>query len=454
MRIVIAGSGKLGSMLARTVSAEYHDVTVIDEDQAALDRMEDLDVLPVKGNAVSINSLEEADIKHADILVATMRSDESNMLCCLISKRLGAKYTIARIRDPEYLKSMSFVTQELGIDYVANPERATAREIGRMLRFPFTASGVETFARGLVEMVEMRVNGDEPFVGIPLSEYFRNRTANLRVLFCGIMRQGQAIIPKGDFIIREGDNIFVCADYASITSFFRILGKNTKAAKDAMIVGGSRIGFYLCNILEEAGVKTKLIEQNEEKARHLDELLRSTTVICGDGTDQEMLLSEGLKTTDAFVALTDRDEENLMAGLYATHSSNARIIVKSNRLNYSQLLTEMGLESIISPSQIACNIILRAIRARIAGEKSGVERMYRIMDGQAEALEFIVKEGESYLGKTLNDLNVDPDTIVAVIVRGNRVIVPFGGDVIEAGDRVVIMTKRQGVASLGDVLKQ
>ena len=453
MRIIIAGSGKLGSMLARTISAEYHDVTVIDEDQAALDRVEDLDVLPVKGNAVSINALEEADIKHADILIATMRSDESNMLCCIISKRLGAKYTIARIRDPEYLKSMSFVTQELGIDYVANPERATAREISRMLRFSFTASGVETFARGLVEMVEMRVNGDEPFVGIPLSEYFRNRTASLRVLFCGIMRQGKAIIPKGDFIIIEGDSIFVCADYASITAFFRSLGKNTKAAKDAMIVGGSRIGYYLCTILDEAGVKTKLIEQNEEKARHLDELLRSTTVICGDGTDQEMLLSEGLKNTDAFVTLTDRDEEILMAGLYATHSSNARIIVKSNRTNYSQLLTEMGLESIISPTQIACNIMLRAVRTRVAGEKSGVERMYQIMGGQAEAIEFIVKEGESYLGKTLTDLNVDPDTLVAVIVRGNRVIVPFGGDEIEAGDRVVIMTKRQGVASLGDVLK-
>ena len=258
MRIVIAGCGKLGGTLARTISAEYHDVTVIDADQVALDRVEDLDVLPVKGNAVTIDTLEEADVKHADIFVATMRSDESNMLCCIIAKKLGAKYTIARIRDPEYLKSMSFVTQELAIDYVANPERATAREIGRMLRFPFTASGVETFARGLVEMVEMRVVGDEPFVGIPLSQYFKNRTANLKVLFCGIMRQGRAIIPKGDFIIREGDSIFVCADYASVTSFFRTLGKNTKAAKDAMIVGGSRIGYYLCNILDEAGVKTKL----------------------------------------------------------------------------------------------------------------------------------------------------------------------------------------------------
>ena len=453
MRILIAGCGKLGLMVARALVNEDHDITAIDTDDLALERMEELDTLPVKGNAVSISTLEEADVKHADILIATMRSDESNMLCCIAAKKLGAKYTIARIRDPEYLKNMSFVTQELGINYVANPERATAREISRMLRLPFVTSGVETFARGLVEMVEIRAQGDEIFAGIPLADVFRARKNLPRVLFCGIKRGDECIIPKGDFIIREGDSVFVAADYATLTAFLTQVGKDNKIARDALIIGGSRIGYYLAGLLTESGVKTKLIELNEEKARRLDENLKSTNVIWGDGTDQELLLSEGLKNADAFIALTDRDEENLMAGLYATRVCKGRVIVKSNRVSYSELLSEMGLNSIISPSQIACNIMLRVVRARCAGENSGVERMYKLMGGQAEALELIVPEDAEYLGKTLTDLEVDADCLIAVIVRGNKVIVPGGSDHIEADDHVVVITKRLGVVSLEDILK-
>ena len=262
MRIVIAGLGKLGAMLARNLVSETHDVTVIDIDNGPLEKLEDLDVLPIKGNAVSINTLEEADVKHTDILISTMRSDESNMLCCIFAKQVGAKYTIARIREPEYLKSMSFVTSELAINYVANPERATAREISRMLRLPFATSGIETFAKGLVEMVEIRVNGDEPFVGKPISDVFKTRQSNNKVLFCGIKRGNESIIPKGDTIIRAGDNLFVTADYASLTSYLRLIGKNGKAAKDAIIIGGSRTAYYLADALNQSGVKTKIIEIN------------------------------------------------------------------------------------------------------------------------------------------------------------------------------------------------
>ncbi|MBR4235753.1 MAG: Trk system potassium transporter TrkA [Clostridia bacterium] len=453
MRIIIAGCGKLGSMLAGSLVNENHDVTVIDRDEDVLDRLSDLDVLPIKGNAVSVSTLEEADIKHADVLIAVTISDESNMLCCTIGKKLGAKYTIARIREPEYLKNMSFVTQELSINYVANPERATAREISRMLRLPFAVSGIETFVRGLVEMVEVRVNGDEPFVGAPLSEVYKTQKNMPRVLFCGISRDDEALIPKGDFVVKAGDSLFVTADYATITAFFKYIGKNAKAAKDALIIGGSRIAYYLCTILNESGVKTKLIEYNEEKARILDETLEKTTVICGDGTDQELLLSEGLKTADAFVALTDRDEENLMAGLYAAHAGDARVIVKNNRVNYSNLLSTFGMDSIISPTQIARNIIVRVVRAREAGEDSGVERMYKIMGGRAEALEFIVPAGAAYAGIPLAELNVDESSLIAVIVRGNRVIVPFGADTVEAGDHVVAITRRSGTLSLGDILE-
>ena len=451
MKIVIAGMGKLGTMVACTLVNEAHNVTVIDIEDAPLERLEDIDVLPISGNAVSINTLEEADVKHADILIATMRSDESNMLTCIFGKQLGAKYTIARIREPEYLKSMSFVTQELAIGYVANPERATAREISRMLRLPFAAGSVETFAKGLVEMVEIRVNGDEPFVGKPIADVFKARSTTDRVLFCGIRRGDESIIPKGDTVIQTGDIVFVCADYASLTSYLRHIGKNSKAARDAIIIGGSRTAYYLADTLNESGVKTKLIEINEERALYLDEMLEDTTVICADGTDQELLISEGLVNADSFITLTDRDEENLMAGLYATRVSKARVIVKNNRTSYSKLLSEMGLESIVSPTQIACNIILRAVRTRLAGEEAGVERIYRIMGGQAEAIEFVVPADAPYLSVPLMDLGVESGSLVAVIVRGNKVIVPFGSDTIEKGDHVVIMTKRTGLASLGDI---
>lgn len=445
--------GKLGTMVARTLVSEMHDVTVIDMDSAPLEKLEDLDVLPIKGNAVSIDTLEEADVKHADILISTMRSDECNMLCCIFAKQVGAKYTVARIREPEYLKSMSFVTQELQINYVANPERATAREISRMLRLPFATSGIETFAKGLVEMVEMRVVGDEPFVGKPIADVFKDRQSSSKVLFCGVRRGSESIIPKGDTVIQAGDSVFVTADYASLTTYLRNLGKNSKAARDVIIVGGSRTAYYLADTLNQSGVKTKLIEINQERALYLDEMLEDTTVICADGTDQQLLLSEGLRNTDAFITLTDRDEENLMAGLYATKVCKGRVIVKNSRTSYSGLLSEMGLDSIISPTQIACNIMLRAVRTRIAGEQSGVERIYKIMDGQAEAIEFLVPENADYIGIPLARLTVDADSLVAVIVRGTKVVVPFGSDTVEKGDHVVIMTKRTGLTNLNEVIK-
>jgi len=438
-------------MLAHTLVDEKHNVSVIDTDSDALERFDDTDVLEFLGSGVSMDTLNEADIKNADVVISATKSDEINMISCFMAKRLGARYTIARIRDPEYLSSMSFVSKEMKIDYVANPERATAREISRMLRLPFAAS-IETFARGLVEMVEMRVEGDEPFCGIPLNQLYTVKKQMPRVLFCGVKRGNEAFIPKGNFIIHEGDSLFVTADYATMTSFFRYLGLNTNFAHDAMIIGGSRVAFYLADILNESGVKCKLIELNEEKAIKLEEKLKGTTVIQGDGTDQELLLSEGLKYYDAFIALTDRDEENLMAGLYAAKEGSGRVIVKNNRTNYSELLTEMGMDGIISPTQIARNIILRAVRARAAGGGS-IERMYSIMGGQGEALEFITTADANYLGIPLCKLDVDKDSLIAVIVRGNKAYVPFGADTLEDGDRVIVITKRKGIVSLGDVVR-
>ncbi len=455
MQIIIAGCGKLGSILAHSLIEEQHNLTLIDIDGDVLDKCSDaLDALTVKGSCVNVSTLEEADIAHCDIFICTTKNDETNMLGCLIAKKKGAQYTVARIRDPQYLQSMNFVMKELNIDYVANPERATAREIGRMLRLPF-ANSIETFSRGQVELVEVRVNGDEPFVDMPLKNVYVKSRNMPRVLFCAVERDGVAQIPRGDFIIKPGDRLFAAAEASTITAFFRYLGRNTKAAKDALIVGGSRTAFYLCQLLGETDVKTKLIEKNPERSIWLNEMLPKTTVICGDGTDQDLLLSEGLENADAFIAMTDRDEENLMSGLYATTVSKGHVIVKSTHVNYSRLLAGTGLNSVINPTQIACNIIVKAVRS-VSNAKaySSIDRMYRMMEGKAEALEFIVSDDSApYLNKPLSQLTIVPDALVAVIVRDNKVKVPFGDDIIQSGDHVVIFTKLTGIADLGDIIK-
>ena len=450
MRIAIVGCGKMGSMLADRLVAEKHDITIIDRDPQVLQNcMDTLDALTVRGSGVSSEALREAEIQRADIVIATTVSDETNMLCCLTAKNMGAKYTIARIRDPEYLKSVPFLTKELSINYVVNPERATAREISRMLRLPF-ATSVETFARGRVEMVEFRLTGKEPFVGISLAEFNRRYPKFPRVLFCAVRREQNPYIPKGDFVMREGDSVFVASDPATITSFFKSLGRNTRDAHDVMIIGGSRIAYYLSGLLHESGVNATLIEHNEKKARWLSEELPYTTIIRGDGTDQNLLLSEGLNNCDAFIALTDRDEENLMTGLYALQNGKTKVIVKNNRENYSSLMRAMGMDGIVSPLEIACNIILRTVRARANIGGTAVERMYRLMDGKAEALEFIARGGAPYIGIPLKDLN--PSALIAVIVRGNHVRVPFGDDTIEEDDHVVVITRDTGIMDLNDIM--
>ncbi len=452
MRIIIVGDGKMGYSLADQLIREGHDIIIIDRDEAVLQRsMDTLDALFVKGSGVSVDTLTEADAQHADIVIAATVSDETNMLCCLTAKRLGSKYAVARIRDPEYLASLPFLQKELAIDYAVNPERATAREISRMLRFPF-ADNVETFARGRVEMMDFRAAEGDPVVGVQLRDLNHKHRSLPQVLFCAVERDHTPIIPRGDFIIKPGDRVFVASDIPTVTGFFDALGKNVNRIKRVMLMGGSRIAYYLATMLIPMGMHVSLIEINPDKARALSESLPEANVIVGDGTDQELLDGEGLRDMDAFVTLSDRDEENFMAGLYATRCGVKKVIVKNNRMNYSELMSTMGLDSVISPKQVICNVISRTVRARSNVGGTAIERMYRLMDGKAEALEFIAQPGQPYIRVPLKDLNIRESTLVAVIVREGRVLVPFGNDVIEAGDSVIIITKDTMLTDLSDML--
>lgn len=454
MRILVVGDGKLGHTLAEHLAKEGHDVVIVDRSDEVLQRSEDtLDVMCVKGNGANATTLMDAGADKADIIIAATAGDEINMLCCLIAKRLGAKYAIARIRDPDFNESLNILQRELDIDMAINPERATAQEISRLIRFPF-ANNIESFAKGRVEMVEFRAQEKDVVVGYPLKVLARKLQGLPQVLYAAVEREGRVLIPNGDFVIHAGDRVHVAADMVTITAYFRFLGKNSLRVKNVMLLGGGRISYYLARMIAPMGVHVHMIEINGQKANMLSESLPEVNVIHGDGTDQELLEQEGLKQMDAFVALCDRDEENLMAGLFAVAQGVPKVIVKNNRVAYADIINAMGLDSIISPKSITCANILRYVRARANGMGTKVEKLYRLMDGKAEALEFIARASDPYIGIPLRDLSVRPGTLVAVIVRHGKVIVPFGNDHIESGDSVVIIACQSGIGDLNEVIKR
>ena len=452
MRVLVIGDGKVGHTLVESLAQEGHDVVIVDSNDEVLERTQDtLDVLCIRGNGANAQTLMDAGAKKADVIIAATASDETNMLCCLIGKRMGSKYSIARIRDPEYNESLSMLRHELDIDMAINPERATAVEISRLLRFPF-ATNVESLARGRVEVVAFRVQENDPIAGLPLRDLSRELRGIPRVLYALVERDGDVMIPYGDFCIRPGDRIHVAADAVTITNYFRYLGKASVKIKDVMLLGGGRISYYLAKIITPMGIHVSMIEINQKKAEELSEALPDVNVIYGDGTDQELLEQEGLKQMDAFVTLCDRDEENLMTGLFAVKQGVPKVIVKNNRVAYADLISTLGLDSVVSPRSITCANILRYVRARANSEGTKVEKLHRLVGGKAEALEFLARANDPYIGIPLKDLHIRKDTLIAVIVRNGQVIVPFGNDHIEAGDTVIIIACESGISDLNEVI--
>ena len=457
MRIVVVGIGKLGFTVADSLAKENHDVVVVDQSEAVIERCEDaLDVLCVRGNGANASVLLEAGVDKADIIICTTATDEVNMLCSLIAKRLGARYAIARVRDPEYNDSLTLMQRELGIDMAVNPERATALEISRLLRFPF-ASTIQTFAKGRVEMVAFKAMEGDAIVNHSLQELTQSKHLHAlpRVLYAVIERGNEVLIPHGDFIIRAGDRVHVAADMVTITKYFHALGKGNYRIKSVMLLGGGRISYYLAKMIAPVGLHTTILEINPEKAKFLGEMLPESniTVICGDGTDQDILEQEGLSDMDAFVTLSNRDEENLLTGLHAVRKEVPKVIVKNNRIAYTEITNDLGLDTIVSPKSITSTIILRYARARVNGGGTTVEKLYRLVDDRVEAMEFVVKQNDPYIGKPLKELNIRRNSLVAVIVRHGKVIVPFGNDHIEAGDTVVVIACDSGIKDLNEVIR-
>lgn len=452
MRIILIGAGKVGHILADRLTAEEHDVTIIDRNDDVIARCQDsLDVMCIKGNGANAKTLVEAGVDRADIVIATTAGDETNMLCCLISKRLGAKYTIARIRDPEYNESQMLLQNEMGIDVAINPERATALEISRLLRYPFAGS-IESFARGQVEMVEFRAQKEDVIVGVPMKNLSSSIPNIPHVLYTMVERDGQVIIPGGDFFIEAGDKVYISGNIINITNYFRFLGRNSLKIRSVMVLGGGKITYYLARMVMPVGIHMTIIEMNAQKARLLSEQFPKADIILGDGTDQDLLEEQGLTQMDAYICLSSRDEENLMTGMYASRCGVPKVIAKNTRTAYADVLNKLGLDSIVSPQSITCSTILRYVRAREHSKGTAIERLYRLADGKAEAIEFIARKGDPYIGIPLKNLTTRSGNLVAVILHQGKVIVPFGNDKIEAGDHVVIISKESGIGDLNEVL--
>lgn len=450
MDIIIVGGGKVGFSLAEQLVKEEHNVTVVDSNEEALRRAGDqLDIMAVRGNGVSAAALREAGAGSADLLVAATNADEVNMVCCLTAKSLGTKYTIARIRNQEYSSSVGDLRRNLKIDMAINPENTTAVEISRLLRFP-SAANIETFCRGRVELMGFRLQEGDFLVGSALYT-LPNQVKKLSLLFCAVDRGGQVSIPNGSFVPKAGDKLYMIGRPDSLDQFFRQLGRYAPKVKQVLLVGGGKVSVYLANILDHMGIRLKIIEHNEERCRQLSERFPRITVICGDGTDSELLESENLTASDAFVALTDRDEDNLIISLYAMQQGISKVITKCNRQNYAGIVRSLGLDSVISPKFVTASNIVHVVRGLQNSQGSVMNSLHRIANGGAEAMEFTVGASTRYLGIPLKDLKLRPGVLLAVIVRKNDIIIPEGSSFLQEGDQVIIIARESGILDLNDI---
>ena len=458
MKIVIVGAGKVGSMMAAELRREEHDIVVIDQNQTVLGSIRDqLDVATVVGNGMVLDVQNEAEVPSSDLFIATTQNDEINLMCCVVAKHLGCKHTVARIRNPEYDHQTEFLQKNLGISLIINPEKTAAREISRMLQLP-SVMRRESFSGGRISLVEFKVPENSILDNNSLEKL--SGIIETRALICTIERDGQIIIPTGKSVLKAGDKITATASSAELAKLISAIGLAKKRIKDVIIIGGGRLAVYLADFLIAARIDVKIIEKSADRCLHLSERLPKATIINGDGTDQKLLLEEGIESTDAVVTLTGIDEENLLVSMLANSLNVPKTVTKINHVEYSAVLASVGIDTIVSPKVLTADVIVRYVRAvsatgsgsvHLAEQTGTLETLYRIVDGKAEALGFTVPADAKYAGKTLAELQFKPSIIVAGIIHHGNVIIPKGSDVMSPGDSVVIITAGKTVASLSEI---
>lgn len=450
MKIIIIGCGKVGFALAEELTRENHEVTIVDSSAQRLqEAADDLDALQIVGNGSSISTLTEAGIANTDLLIAVTGSDELNLLCCLIGKKLSRCQTVARVRNPIYNKEIDFIKESLGISMIINPEMAVASEIARILRFP-SAIKIDTFAKGQIELLKFRLKPEFDLDQTSIAEL--PRKCHCDILVSGVERNDEVFIPNGDFVLRNGDFVSIIASPKNAASFFRNIGLKTNQVKNCMIVGGGTIAIYLARKLLESRIRVVIIEQSAERCQKLAEILPEAMIVQGDGTNKKLLMEENLENAEAFVTLTNMDEENILLTLFAKENSNAKLVTKVNRISFDNILDKLDLGSIIYPKYITTDYILQYTRATQNTIGSNVETLYHILDNKAEALEFVIRENSPVVGKMLKELKLKSNLLIGCIYREGRVMLPRGNDSIKVGDTVIVVTTQKGLGDIQNIL--
>lgn len=449
MYIIIVGLGKLGSTLTKQLSTEGHDIVVVDPDNSVVSSTVDAyDVMGICGNGATYEVLKEAGAAKAKLIIAATGSDELNILCCLFAKHMGTENTIARVRNPDYAGQSQFLRNDLGISMTVNPEYATANEISRIIRFP-SAANLDSFAGGRVEIARVRIHSDNPLCDMPIHEMRKKTKA--KVIICAVQRNDSVFIPSGDFVLHCDDVISITGTRAELSSFMKQTGVYKQKIKNVMIVGGGRIAYYLAKLLSDTGRNIKLIELNDERCRHMSDMLDDVTVIHGDGTDQDILEEQCIDGQDALIALTGIDEENIIVSMYAESKGVNKVITKVNRHSYS-ILNDIGLETVVSPQIVAGNLVTRYVRAlHNSAGNSQIQTLYKLVGGKVEAAEFIVPEDAGYLNIPFKELELMPNLLIGCIIRNGKIIFPGGDDVMKANDSVIVVTAGRIIEDLHDI---
>ena len=451
LNIIIVGCGKVGMTLIEQLSKEGHDITIIDKNAAKVQEMSNLyDIMGLVGNGASYSVQMEAGIENADLIIAVTASDELNLLCCTVAKQVGDCAAIARVRTPDYSKEAGYLREKLGLTMIINPELEASLETARILYLP-TALEVNSFAHGQAEIVKFKIPEGNLLDGMTIATLGKSITNE--ILICAIEREGEVYIPGGNFQMAKNDIVSFVAPRRHIRSFLKKIGFKTKQVKDAMIVGGGKASYYLAKQLIAMGIDVKIIEQNKARCEELSILLPEAIIINGDGTDEEVLREEGIEYAQAFIPLTDIDEENIMLTLHAKQVSNAKLITKINRSTFKNVISKLDLGSVIYPRYITSEAIIAYVRAKKNSTNSNIETLYHMFDNRAEAIEFRVDEPSSVTGIPLKDLMLKNDLLVSFIYRNGKVQIPSGLDTIEVGDTVMIVTTHTGLDNIQDIIR-
>ncbi len=452
MNIIVVGCGKIGNSILESLVTEGHDVVAIDTNQNVLFETTNIyDVMCVCGNSTDCEVLSEAGVEKAELLVAVTGSDEINMLTCFIGKKMGAKHTIARLRNPEYSEnSRAFLQNQLNLSLAINPEAMVARELYNMLKLP-AAAKIDTFSGRNFEMVEFILKPDSKLHDLSLAEL--RKKYDVKMLVSAVERNEEIFIPDGNFILQSGDRISITAETHEIHKFLKMIDLTQKKARNVMILGASRTAYYLAKMLIASGNSVKIIDKDLKRCNEFCKALPKAVIINGDGAQQELLLEEGLCSVDALVALTGLDEQNILLSLFAKTQNVPHVITKINRDEFKNMAEIMGIDCFVSPRKTVSNRLVSYARALESTIGSKVETLYKIMGEKAEALEFIIDSDCEIIGTPLKDLKLKKNTLVAGITRNRRAIIPSGNDAIMSGDKVVILTTGLHVNDITDIIE-